>query len=124
MEPDYYDKAVAWDSTLALETRSRELGWQLDASLTPAADGGIAEAHLTDARGVPVSGASMTMAAIHNRNGGRFVTATLTEHAPGAYRATLPLHHFGRWELRFDARLGTRRFVATLRREFAAGPRE
>ena len=36
--PDYYERAVAWDSTLAIEEASDALGWHATATLTR--DGG------------------------------------------------------------------------------------
>jgi len=119
MEPDYYRKAVAWDSTRALERDSDALGWRLEARLAHAA-GGQVEAWLTDAAGAPLIAAHVELDAIHNLSGGAFQHAALVERAPGVYLAALPLVHDGLWELRFDVRRAGRHFTRTLRRELAA----
>ena len=120
IEPDYYRKAVAWDSTLALAERSRALGWTAAAALASVQGGAEITVQLRDAGGAPVGGARVTVAAIHNLDGGRFETATLVSRAPGDYVAQLPLHHRGRWELRVDARRANQRYATTLHAELVS----
>jgi len=123
VEPDYYRKAVEWDSTLAQERRNRELGWRLDAELGPRADGGVPlRVRLADAQGRPIDGATGRVAAIHNADAGRIVAETLAPGPDGRYRATLRLERGGLWELRFAIRRGAERFTASLRREVGFPP--
>ncbi len=130
VEPDYYRRALAWDSTLAQERRNASLGWRLAAELgTPGPEGTPLLVRLADMRGFPVARAEVTVEAIHNRAATQPVRATLrpveqgaegahgAEGADGAYAAALPLAHRGLWELRFVVRRGGERFTASLRRE-------
>lgn len=119
IEPDYYQKAVAWDSTFVEAERSRALGWISNARLVRAPGGAELTLHLSDASGRPLDGAHVTVAAIHNLGGGRFEIATLVPRAPGAYAAPLPLHHSGRWELRITASRAGDRYMTTLHAELA-----
>jgi nitrogen fixation protein FixH len=118
VEPDYYRKAVAWDSTLAQQAKNAALGWRLDAAFgAPGRDGTPLTARLTDARGRALADAAITVEAIHNAEGSRRLHAVLRPAPSGAYAALLPLAHRGLWELRFEAARGGERFTATLRRE-------
>jgi len=119
IEPDYYRKAVSWDSTLAHDEASRALGWTSEAHLARAAGGAELTVLLREADGRPLEGARLVVAAIHNRAGGRFATATLTPRAPGIYGARLPAHHLGRWEVRIDAGRAHDRYTTILHVELA-----
>lgn len=118
IEPDYYRKAIAWDSTLAQRDRDAALGWRLDADLGARRPGGTPlTVRLTDARGVRLAGARITVEAVPNAEGAHRLDAVLRETPHGDYAAPLPLDHRGLWELRFDVAQGGQRFTATLRRE-------
>lgn len=122
VEPDYYRKAVEWDSTLAQAARNRALGWSADALLGAAATDGTREVSLTlrDAGGRPVSGAALAVTAIHNSAAARRVEGAGVTDAAGSARLRLPLRHGGLWELRLTATRGPERFTAVLRRETPA----
>jgi nitrogen fixation protein FixH len=118
IEPDYYRKAVAWDSTLAEERRSEALGWRLDAQLLDAArDGARLRVRLADRDRRPLEGARVSVEAIHDLEADVRVRGVLAPHEPGVYEARLTLRHAGEWELRFDVRRGADRFATSLRRE-------
>jgi nitrogen fixation protein FixH len=121
VEPDYYRKAVAWDSTLAQRARDAALGWRIDARLGAIArDGAPLIVRLTDARGLPVAGAAIEVVAIHNIEASRPARAAMRPAPDGAYEARLPLSHAGLWELRFTVTRGAERFTASLRRDTGA----
>jgi len=129
VEPDYYRKAVAWDSTLAQRRRSDALGWRLDAALgTPGPGGAVLKLRLEDREGVPVRGVEFRIEAIHNLEAGHRVEAALgaPDHPAlpdptGSYEIRLPIHRQGLWELRVEARRRSDRFFASLRREAGEG---
>lgn len=123
IEPDYYRKAVQWDSLSARRARSDALGWRVDAALG-ATNGARAHvrATLADSLGAPVAGADVSLEAVHNLQGARRVTAALLETAPGVYEADAALGRRGMWELRISARRGPEEFLASLRRDAARGP--
>lgn len=122
IEPDYYRKAVAWDSTLAERARSAALGWTLDARLEPAAGGARLRVSLADAAGAPLAGARVRVTALHNLEADRPTVADCGESTPGAYEASLPLRRAGLWELRVEAVRGAERFTTSLRRELGRTP--
>jgi len=119
IEPNYYAKAVTWDSTLAAETRSRALGW----TLTPMMrieDGTHSSRltlRLTDRSGAPIHGATLHVAALFVGDANDVSNATCTETAPGIYETTLPVRHLGLWELRVSATLGAAHFSHVARLE-------
>jgi nitrogen fixation protein FixH len=120
IEPDYYRKAVAWDSTLAQRAHDRALGWKVDAELGSPGPGGVPiHARLTDAAGAALAGAKVSVEAIHNAEALRRPPVLLSAAPDSGYAGVLPLDRRGLWELRFEVRRGGERFTATLRRESA-----
>ncbi len=117
VEPDYYRKAVGFDSTLADRRRSDALGWHVAVELgTPDADGNAAlHVSLTDRDGAPLAGAEVRATAIHNRLAAHAVTATLAPVMGDGYATRLPLRLRGLWQLDLAIRRGADRFVTTLR---------
>jgi nitrogen fixation protein FixH len=122
IEPDYYRKAVAWDSLAARQARSDDLRWTADAALG-ASRGGRAHvrATLADSLGAPVAGARVELEAVHNLDGARHVRSELAESAPGVYEADAALDRAGMWELRLTATRGGDVFLASLRRDAPTG---
>lgn len=119
VEPDYYRKAVDWDSTMAQSGRNTALGWELEAELTPpAADGSSrVTVSLRGADGAAIAGAVIQLEATHNAQASRVLEATLEATGDGTYRAILPDARRGIWELRFEATRGGDRFTATRRQD-------
>jgi nitrogen fixation protein FixH len=104
IEPDYYRRALAWDSTQAERARSAALGWRAEAAFTASGGGGATLAvSLREADLRPVAGAQLEVLAIHNLEPGPPVRWPLVEIAPGAYRAPVRPGRAGRWELRLRA---------------------
>lgn len=123
IEPDYYRRAVAWDSTMAQERENAALGWRLAAELgRPMPKGTPLVVRLTDPTGRPLAGATIEVEAIHNRAAGDPVRAKVHPAPNGEYAAILPLARRGLWELRFTIERAGQRFTTRLRRE-SAGPR-
>jgi hypothetical protein len=125
IEPDYYKKAVAWDSSMAQARDNATIGWRVTptlAAFTRQGGAGLKVA-LTDSAGAAISGATVKVTAFFNGRAG-IVTDTTLAAGGGGYEATLPVHHGGVWELRFDVRRGAIHFTSTSRVEAvpAAGP--
>ena len=123
VEPDYYRRAVQWDSTMALEKESGALGWQLSVQVGPMSRDGRAAllARFSDRSGAPLDSLVVRVEAIHNLDAGHPREAVLAAAGPGAYSARLPLGRPGQWELRLDARRGRDRYVASVRRDAGWG---
>lgn len=117
VEPDYYRKAVLWDSTLAQERRNAALGWRVAPALTPV--GGARSAVLSlamrDSVGAPVSGAVVHVDARQVAHADENLVATLVADSAGGYSGALPMVRPGLWEVRVDAARGTEHFTTTLR---------
>ena len=125
VEPDYYQKAVRWDEAMAQERANDALGWRLEPSLSLAPDAPARLlVHVTDAAGAPLTGAVLTVQAMHNARAAQVFAATLAPtDVAGAYRAELPLRRAGQWELRFEVTRGAERFTARSRVEATFAPR-
>ena len=135
VEPDYYRKAIAWDSTMALNEESNALGWSANVSLwreggaakpaavTSADSGGAVAVQLQDASGEAVTGAAVSVTLIHNADAGHPISLRLaTRTSPGEYSAAAPLVHNGLWEVRVDARRAGAHYARTLHAELAPAP--
>ena len=118
VEPDYYQKAVDWDSTLAQRRQNLVLGWHLSPRLeafTPNG-GALLQVTLTDASGAPIRDATVRVAAFFNARANDIIDSTLVRDSAG-YAVRLPVKRGGVWELQFDVRRGAQRFTATSRVE-------
>lgn len=117
IEPDYYRKAVTWDSTLAQERQDSILGWHLKSTVGIVAGTGKTRisAILTDSLGTPISGAMVKVAALPVARASEVHEATLAEASAGEYSGQLDAQRQGRWELRFDVRAGSTRFTEVAR---------
>lgn len=122
IEPEYYEKALRWDDTMAQERRNLALGWGASASLVLARPGrpGQLDVVLTDPAGRPVDSAVVAVEAMHNARASQRYHASLTEGAPGTYRAAIDAHRPGEWEVRVTAQRAGDRFTSTLRLSVAA----
>jgi len=119
IEPDYYRKAIPWDSTLAQARPDSALGWRLTAQLQREAATGKTRisATLTDSLGTPISGAVVKVAALPVARASEVHEATLAAAGTGEYAAQLDARRPGLWELRFDVRAGSTRFTEVTRVE-------
>jgi len=121
VEPDYYKKAVAFDSTMATERRSNALGWSARSSIVASDSIGrpMLTVTLVDAQGQPLQGATVNVTALANARANDILSAALHETAPGQYQARLSAKFAGLWEVRIDAVRGADRFVTSTRTDVA-----
>ena len=119
-EPDYYQKAVAWDRTQAQAAENARLGYQisLPGKLALGVDN-RASVTLTvrDRAGRVVDGARVRAEAFPNLAADQVRQIELVEHAPGSYEAPLDGTRAGIWIFRVSAELGADHFTAELRSE-------
>lgn len=111
LERDYYQKAVAWDSTMAQAARNVALGWQLRATVDAA---GALDVVLGDASGNSITDARIAVEAFPIAFSDGEAAATLTTDN-GRYRGALALPHPGLHEFRFLVTRGGDRFTTALR---------
>ena len=119
-EPDYYRRALDWDSQRALARESQALGWRATVSSGAGSPANELTVSLLDGRGNPVAAASVRALAFPNARAGQARELTFDERSPGVYRALLGTARPGLWELRLSARRAQQRFESTLRFELAA----
>ena len=112
VEPDYYQRAVQWDSTVARRARSDALHWRAIVQLAPP-DGGQATilVTLTTADGTPVDSADVRVEASHNADGANLHEARLLPTGPGLYTARIPSTAMGLWRVDLTAARGPDHFV-------------
>ena len=124
IEPDYYQKGVAYDSVIAQRATNARLGWRVALAVGPlAASGDDISVRATDAAGAALAGARVRVTAIHNLDGDHHVRQTLIEGASGRYAARLPLDRTGLWEIRLEITRGADHFTADTRVDVAGAPR-
>jgi sulfite exporter TauE/SafE len=106
IEPDYYKKAVAWDSTLEQSRRNLALGWHVQPTLAAFTPQSGADLRVTvaDSTGAMIPDATVRVYAFFNARAGDAVDSTLVPHA-GIYETHLPVHHGG--EVLSGARRGS-----------------
>jgi nitrogen fixation protein FixH len=114
-EPDYYQKAVAWDQTQAQRTQNAALGWVLapSASSDVSPSGRTLTVRLEDRTHTALTGATLRVVAFHKARSATRIQGALVENAEGEYVATLPLLREGLWELRFLALHDGQQFTYT-----------
>lgn len=116
VERDYYRRAVAWDSTLAEQARSRALGWRVAAALSPPAAGhGTLDLTVVDAQGAPVSGARVRVEGFAVAHSGLRLDAPLNETGPGRYGVRLAVARTEWHEFRLTVERDAARYAARLR---------
>lgn len=117
VEPDYYRKAVMWDSTLAESRRSEALRWRLIPVLGPVKNGAPSTLALDvrDSAGAIVKGAHVSVEARQIAYAENVTSATFGERGDGDYAAQMSLGRPGLWEFRILATRGTDRYETTLR---------
>ena len=122
IEPDYYRKAVGWDSTMAQARREVAMGWKAEAAFGPLIAGkALLAVTLSDSAGEPVNEAAVGIEAINNVDATRHVPGVLVHSEPGRYEGMLALPRPGLWEVRVTARRDSLLFTQSLRVDVARG---
>jgi nitrogen fixation protein FixH len=112
VEPNYYQRAVDWDSTMAQRARSAALGWVADARLAPPANGQAALlVHLRTRDGAALDSADVRAEASFNARGADLFEVRLTPLGAGLYSGTLPSARAGLWRVDLSAVHGADRFL-------------
>jgi len=105
VEPDYYEKAVKWDSTAAARASADQLGWSIDATLGPVISAGNERelrVTLRDRHGAALNAAAVRAEVFcHARSASR-QEAVLTPLTPGEYAARIVAPRAGLYEVRLD----------------------
>ena len=123
IEPNYYQKAIDWDSTMAQMRQNAALGWHVAPQLSAFTmhDGARLRVTVTDATGAAIPDATVAVAAFFNARAADVFDSTMHRDST-AYATTIPVKFAGVWELRFDVRRGAQRFTSTSRVEAIPAP--
>lgn len=117
IEPDYYKKAVGFDSTMAEQRRSNALGWSAITTLDSVVVGTPTSVHvrLRDSTGTPISDATVKIVALYNARANEIQAVALERGEAGEYSGRLSIHYPGEWEVRVDATRAGAHFLSTSR---------
>lgn len=121
VEPDYYQKAVAWDTSARLRAASDRLGWAAALEVAPHESGiPLLTVRLLDRAGSPVVDANVEVAAFASARAGERRLISLLPAEPGVYVADMPDAQTGQWEFGLTATRGAERFEAAFERRVPA----
>lgn len=119
--PDYYQKALNWDTHMAAVRASESLGWTHRLQISPLAPGAAADhanrivtITLTDHNGRPVDDASVQIHAYADAQADRRLQFPLARVAPGRYTAAAPMQREGLWHIDLDVHRGRDRYIDEL----------
>jgi nitrogen fixation protein FixH len=112
VEPDYYRRAVEWDSSVARGRRSAALGWTVDARLAPPEAGhATLRVRLRGHDGAALDSADVRADASHNARGAEVFAVRLVPVGGGEYDGTIPSERQGLWRIDLSAVRGSEVFV-------------
>ncbi len=122
VEPQYYQKAVAWDDELAQRRANDALGWKVHVALRSGPGETRLEVQLVDRDGVPVRDATLTAQTFHVARASRVLPVSFDAAAADrGYVAVVPMRRPGLWEVRLEIRRGADRFTRVERVELFGG---
>lgn len=107
VEPDYYEKAVAWDRLQAERAASEALGWKV----TVDARRDELRIRLRDALNRGIDGAEVEVEAFPNARARERIRARLAPKGDGVYVVERPFDRSGVWEYRLVAVLDDQKFL-------------
>lgn len=109
VEPDYYRKAMRWDSHVAMRDASAKLGWSVAAQVEPASN--VAGKprlvlRVSDREGQPVTDVQWRATAFHQARAGDRIDLALANAGEGVYECEAAMARAGLWEVRLIASRG------------------
>ena len=105
--PDYYERAAAWDSTMAERQASDALGWKVDVTVA----GRELTLTVSDRGGAPVADAAVELVAVPRGRVDQTIKAAAVAVAPGVYRVSLVGERGGLHDVAVRIQRGADRFV-------------
>jgi nitrogen fixation protein FixH len=120
IEPDYYQKALNWDTVAAQARQNERLGWSAKIELGPTVSV-TGERTLTctlaDRTGRPLDGASVDAVAFSHARGSDRTAVTLLPAGSGRYEAPVRFTRVGVWEFRLAIQRGPDTFTYAEQRD-------
>lgn len=126
VEPDYYQKAVAWDASVRARAASDGLGWSaaLEVSSSGAGQPPVLTLRLIDRAGRPISDAQAGVEAFASARAADRRLVAMRPAEPGVYVAPFPNAQPGQWEFRISVSRGADRFEKTVERRIDSDPED
>ncbi|MHB1328795.1 MAG: FixH family protein [Gemmatimonadales bacterium] len=125
VEPDYYRRAIGWDTTQARANQSAALGWQVHPTLAALSrDSTPFAVLLTERDGTPLDSARIEVVARPIAHANLAVSRVLAPRGAGRYDTAMAIDQAGLWEFLVTVDYAGERLVAPLRidaRSDAAG---
>ncbi len=97
-EPDYYEKALAWDAYKAEFAEAEQLGWSIETS----AHHGMIDVSIRDRAGRPVDAVSASGVIFHQAHADRRRQLEFDRVGDGRFMVHADLARPGLWELRLE----------------------
>lgn len=97
-EPEYYEKAIAWNDESGSRLTVQREGWLVDASI----EGQTVTLGLRSREGSPITGAEVVAVSLHRASPLDRTVLSFIELSDGGYTADLPSDRVGLWDLRFS----------------------
>ena len=97
-EPDYYEKALAWDAYKAEFAEAEQLGWSIKTS----AHHGMIDVSIRDRAGRPVEAVAVTGVIFHQAHADRRRGLEFDRVGDGRFMVQTDLARPGLWELRLE----------------------
>ncbi len=97
-EPDYYEKAIAWNDASESRLTVRREGWSVQA----ASEDRTVTVRLADRSDAPIGGASVVAVSLHRASPLDRTVLEFEEGTGGRYTAQLPSDRAGLWDLRLS----------------------
>ncbi|RMH12206.1 MAG: hypothetical protein D6695_07365 [Planctomycetota bacterium] len=115
VEPNYYEKALAWDEDRDRRRDPALDGFEISAELQPASDrnskGALVVSVFRD--GAPVEDAVIDAVIFHHARSGDRQTLSLLPQKPGVYVASADLRRDGNWEVRLSVQADRMSYLLT-----------
>ena len=117
VEPDYYEKALAWDEAARSRTASEALGWTATVETEAVPSGRLLRVTLVDRLGRGLEGATVGAEVFHHARSGDRRRVELVAAGGGIYEGDTAMDRPGLWEVRVSVQRGPEAFTTSTRIE-------
>ncbi len=123
VEPNYYEKALAWDATAAQNHTNQRLAWRTEMAASASSSGkGEFAVRLTNSDSTPLDGAKVRAELFANTNARARTILDLVANGDGRYGAPTAFDRLGMWECRLVVTRGPETFTTSAQFEVRAAP--
>lgn len=121
IEPNYYQRALAWDRTRIQGARNAQLGWVITLNGDRTDPNTVRlSVGLHDKSGMPIDDANIEVIAFHNARAAERNSVLLASQGEGRYSGTMLADRDGVWHYRVTVRHGTETFTDEFERSLTS----